>query len=301
MSQLNSKEIELHQELSKQNGVNIQKIETLINDPKVDLNKKGKLSDYSIESLKPAEIPLKRNNPEIFRLFVNSPRFDPNSDSYLDNAIRYGREEIVDILLGLPNMNVNLPKTITESGSRKTYYPIHLAVTLNKTNILKKLLNRQDIDVNVQDSNGITIAHLVGILGEDLDMVNMVLKDPRVDLNIQDSEGNTPYEVIQISKGLGFGLGFGRKNILARNEKILADILYNKRMARSVAEVGLMSRTNNTESNVSSSSTRLPVLPTDVNKQIYGYLKKGGRKTRRKSTSARYSRFGKTRSSKRAQ
>jgi ankyrin repeat protein len=80
-----------------------------------------------------------------------------------------------------------------------TQHDIDLNAAASETDneIVKQLVQTNNTDVNLKDSNGYTPLHYAAYLGHH-DII-LLLNDPRTDVNIQNNEGNTPMHLACLS------------------------------------------------------------------------------------------------------
>lgn len=105
----------------------------------------------------------------------------------LFEAILQNRESVVDVLLNRKDLLIN---AINEKEYNRT--ALMLAVRLGHVNIVMSLLQRDDIDVNHQDSSGITALYLATVKGS-VYIVHLLLQQPGIDANRGDlMSGRSP-------------------------------------------------------------------------------------------------------------
>jgi len=113
------------------------------------------------------------------------PEFDINwCDEYnwslLMWAIRWNRKELVEYLLSIPGININ--HRCLGSGTALSI--------CDQVSILKLLLSRRDLDVNIQNENGRTGLHYLCYWGHKA-CIKELLLDSRVNTYIRDNYGRT--------------------------------------------------------------------------------------------------------------
>jgi len=116
----------------------------------------------------------------------NDPGFDINEMcnetnwTLLMNAVYHGRKEIVEYLLSIPGININ-HRSVYDSTA------LHFC---DNVSILKLLLSRRDLDVNIQNENGRTGLHYLCYWGHKA-RVREYLLDARINVLIRDNNGYT--------------------------------------------------------------------------------------------------------------
>jgi len=126
---------------------------------------------------------LKRNDP---KFDINLPH-DSCNWSLLMYAVFEYRKEFVEYLLSVPNINVN-----HRSNTGKT--TLHFCEDIS---ILKLLLSRKDLDVNIQNKWGETVLHDFCLCGHKA-WVRELLLDARINVLISDDDGKTARDVANI-------------------------------------------------------------------------------------------------------
>ena len=122
---------------------------------------------------------------DIEKAAKNYPEFHINwSDSYgitlLMHAVSRNREELVRYLLSAPNINVN-------QKSNNNHTVLHFC---KQVSMFKLLLERKELDVNIQNVCGETVLHIACLRGNE-EIIVELLKDERVDMSIRDNSGKT--------------------------------------------------------------------------------------------------------------
>ena len=116
------------------------------------------------------------------------PNWRSNTWSSLHNAACYENEELLDLLLDQPGIDVNIKTELQKT-------PLMMACYIGKTKSVKKLLQIVDLEVNSEDRFGATALHVAACASPLTDIVGCVQllsQDPRVDINHKDTDGNTP-------------------------------------------------------------------------------------------------------------
>jgi len=121
----------------------------------------------------------------------NNPGFDINlgcrdyDQSLLMYAVDYSREELVEyFFLTYPNIDVN-------HRSNYNYTALHFC---NRVSILRLLLDRRDLDVNIQNDRGDTGLHWVCYWGRET-CVKDYLLDARINTSICNKYGYTARDI----------------------------------------------------------------------------------------------------------
>ena len=155
----------------------------------------------------------KRNDPEFNINYVNSC-----SQTLLMNAVNSGREELVEYLLTDPLTNINHRST---NGNTV----LHVCIQVS---ILKLLLDRKDLDVNIQNNWRETGLHDFCFYGHET-CVRELLLDARINMSIRNKFGDTARNTALISKWHGIAkiINNSGYTILLRipNRALLHDIV----------------------------------------------------------------------------
>lgn len=80
---------------------------------------------------------------------INNP-LSRYKDTPIFYAAAYGREDLLELLLKHPDINVNVQDS---TGST----PLHMAISLNRCECIKLLLEREDIDLSIENYYGKTV------------------------------------------------------------------------------------------------------------------------------------------------
>lgn len=105
----------------------------------------------------------------------------------LFEAIFHNREHVVDILLKMKDLCIN---AVNAKEHNRT--ALILAVRLGHVNIAASLLEHDDININQQDSSGITALYLATFKGN-VPIIRLLLQKPETDVNRGDSmSGRSP-------------------------------------------------------------------------------------------------------------
>jgi len=113
------------------------------------------------------------------------------ADKFLLSAVRDDSIEKVDHQLkNNPDCDPNIHMKYTRGLT-----PLHVAVFNNQIEIVKRLLEEPNINVNIQTEDGKTALHLAAINGR-FEMIALLLKAPNANLNIQDDIGDTVLHLI---------------------------------------------------------------------------------------------------------
>jgi len=137
------------------------------------------------------------------------PEFDINGRdtydlSFLMNAVGLSRKELVRYLLNDPNINVNY--------SLEYNSVFHLVCWQRKTSILKLLLERRDLNVNIQNTYGTTGLHVACIWGLEM-CIKELLLDARVNPLIRNNDGKTARDYV-IQEERHYGIANMLKRVL---------------------------------------------------------------------------------------
>jgi hypothetical protein len=110
------------------------------------------------------------NKPDIIKLLLQYTELDINSQDHYGNtallyASYYGHNEIFDFLIEHPNINVNIKNNYnntalilaTYNEKFETYNtPNHVIHDKPNNHVIKTLLQQPDIDIEIEDNDGIT-------------------------------------------------------------------------------------------------------------------------------------------------
>ena len=159
-------------------SASIRMIRLLLSHKDLDVNLK---TNYGFSALWNASF---KNRPDVVKLLLNVPGINVN-DGSLDTAISKHLPNIVQILVADPRVDVNL----------KTYKnpPIFEATIENNIDAIMILLQRTDIDINATNGYGDTALHACFYK---LDIMKILLADPRIDISILDKNGKTFFDGI---------------------------------------------------------------------------------------------------------
>jgi ankyrin repeat protein len=113
-------------------------------------------------------------------------------DTPLHTAATYDQPEIVEILLEHPEIDINAKNKDNETA-------MHLAVMRGNAETVRRLLGK-GAEVNAKDKDGYTALYWAVRGGDDGDdgdeeVVAMLLERPEIDVNIQDDAGDTALHV----------------------------------------------------------------------------------------------------------
>jgi ankyrin repeat protein len=181
-----------------------------------------------------------RGDVDVMKLLLDRPDVDPNfaggSDGTTPLILGARFPDVVKLLLSQQCIDVNYQ----ENSDNLNTALIETAYYYSCVESAKLLLERDDINVNIPNSNGQTVLHCACLNGS-LKMVDLLLKRDDIDLNTRDVVGNTPLALAcRNVQGRG-GISIIRSllshrnmdpNILNRNgDSILADFMkYRHRM-----------------------------------------------------------------------
>jgi len=110
-----------------------------------------------------------------------------NHYTYLMDAIRYNRIELVKYLLTYSGTKVN---QMADCGAAA----LHMCSDKNQYPMLCLLLTREDLKVNVRDCYGQTVLHRACSLGNEEGVLELLL-DGRIDPLIRNKSGNTALDI----------------------------------------------------------------------------------------------------------
>ena len=185
-----------------------------VNEDNVDSiyeNEKNTYEHYEDHTL--LSIAIKNNNHKVAR-YLTATGASPdiknlNGTTPLMHAMQSGRENIVNLLLSKPDINVNL-----QNDEKKT--ALIYAVEKAESNLLyekkieedyekiRMLLEKPDINVNLQDNTGKTPL-IYAIQKDREDIAELLLGKPDININLQDNTGKTPLDIAIKKKRRGGG------------------------------------------------------------------------------------------------
>ncbi len=285
-------------------------VKLLLAHPKIDPNYRV-TNDHNL----PIIIAIESKNVEIVKLLLEHPRIKVNvideasEFTPLTCAIYNKSIEIVKLLLEHPKINVN-------KFDRRGDAPFLLAATESTTSILELLMADPRVNVNIVDSNKNTaLMSIVESLDNTRDNeyisteerdrrvslytnnLSILLSNPNIDTNIQNSEGKTAYDLAD----------YETKKLFTDPARSIAEIANQQKLPPEVTAkifgqvTGKEPSMENYLDRQFDFKQRLAREAREKQKNSLrniGKSNKGGRKTRRKPTSVRYSHSVKTRSSK---
>ena len=122
---------------------------------------------------------------------VNWQDEDDELQAGLHYATLYEHEDVIDLLLAQPGVEVNIRDDFNNT-------PLMFACYASSVIILEKLLQAKGIDINCRNGNGST--PLLFCLKEsreegNIELAKILLRDPRVDLNVQNLVGKFPEDI----------------------------------------------------------------------------------------------------------
>jgi ankyrin repeat protein len=139
-----------------------------------------------ISAIVNANIPIIRRLLEVPGIDVNSVEDPLNVDepitSALHHAVQLGNTEIINLLLRVPNIQLNI---LDRNGQT----PLHVAA-INQNNAIVDQLIRAGAQVNIQDAQGMTALMYAARQDAPLSLYYLV-NAPGVDLTLTDAQGHT--------------------------------------------------------------------------------------------------------------
>ena len=157
---------------------------------------------YLTALLYTVQIPRRLNT---FKLFLKHPGIDLNAchdpgQTLLEAVIKNNRTSILELLLEQPALNINLMII----GFTFTVPPLTLAIQGWHVEIVRLLLTREDLDINLVSHKRPSRNNLVcrgwsplffAVAGEKIDIVEILLRRSDVNRDLKDFEGLTPLEL----------------------------------------------------------------------------------------------------------
>lgn len=158
-------------------GVNdVRCAKLLLDHPKIHVN-------VQTEKNKSTALMLQKD-PLIIEMLLTSQKINVNMQNRKGNTalMIHGNVDIVKMLLTSQNVNVNIKNKKGDCA---------LTMHANNKKILKMLLNRNDININAKNRSGKTLFMiLANKRGYFLDILEILLQDPKLKLDIEDNYGN---------------------------------------------------------------------------------------------------------------
>lgn len=111
-----------------------------------------------------------------------------HGESALYIAIEKGHEDVANLLIAEPLLDVNLP---CKRGETQEITPLNFAIAREEVCIVQKLLTRDDISTNSIDKHGWSIVHWAAFVG-DPRIMEAVVGIPGIDLNCPNPSGVPP-------------------------------------------------------------------------------------------------------------
>ena len=163
----------------------------LLMNPKIDVNLVPNGNQPALV------LAISRKNYEIAKMLIEHPKIDVNLgenvgitpliDAILEG--KYKSYEIAMMLLDHPKINVN---SLDHSGETALMNTLHSVHPMDHYDIIKLLLERPDIDVNLQNKDFGRTALMIAINGNKYEIVKLLISHPNTDVNLEDKEGYTP-------------------------------------------------------------------------------------------------------------
>lgn len=128
--------------------------------------------------------------------FILSSNIDINSrtligESALHIACNLQLIDMIDILLQDPKIDSSL------ADYEMDFTPLHYSVNLNNIQIINKLLNNKNTNINAQDRFGNTVLHYA-ILNNNIELFNLFI-DKNINTNLWNIDGNIPLHIAIIN------------------------------------------------------------------------------------------------------
>lgn len=291
-------------------------VKLLLAHPKIKLNFSTTTGKY--DNRTPIEVAIDSGNVEIAKLLLAHPDMDPNiigmnERTPINNAILNGDIEIVKLFLANP-------KTDPNRVDERLYSPLGTAVTMRQIPIVELLLADPRVDINLQDKDEGATALMLAIRHLDdykdnqyvsyearttypkayADIIKLLISNPNIDLEVRDKNGRTAYDLADKET----------KKLISDPARSIALFAHKYGFPPEVT-AKIFGQVTGKEPTMEDYYDRqfefqhkLAREAREKQKEHLRNIKKsnkGGRKTRRKPISARYSRSAKTRSSKRVQ
>lgn len=127
---------------------------------------------------------------ELVEALIQLDKVDVNLGTCLFDVIVYGHVEVLDKLLERKDFKINVQQTDPfYKGKSALHFCVELEDFAKSYQLTKALLNRPDIDVNIQDNDGNTpLHHVVHVQVLEL----LLLERDDVDINRKNYKGQTP-------------------------------------------------------------------------------------------------------------
>lgn len=163
----------------------IELVELVLKNEKIDINMQNGQGETALSIAADQKGPLK--------LLLADERLNLNNEcgkSILFDVCRNGKTELLRLMLKNKTININ----IEFSSSDRT--PLIAASAYGHIDAVKLLLERKDIDINIQDMHGWTAFMHVN-LKRRTDIAKLFLLNPDLAINIKDEYGNTALDYIK--------------------------------------------------------------------------------------------------------
>lgn len=112
---------------------------------------------------------------------------DVEGNNILMQASNIGLDMLADVVVSREELDINATNKYKETALINALYK---PFDEKKANIVKKILARKDVNVNICDQNG-NVPLIMAYLNDDKDILSMILEKENVDVNIRDQNGNS--------------------------------------------------------------------------------------------------------------
>jgi len=137
-----------------------------------------------------AQVGDKEMTKKVLRMRIPLNAMNHDGENALHLAINHRHEDIAELLIDEPDMNVNAPAN-GERGTSSDVTPLMLAVEKEEANVVQKLLNRKDILVDAKDNRGWSAMHRAALV-DNPSFMEALVAIPSIDLDCPDIFGCPP-------------------------------------------------------------------------------------------------------------
>lgn len=121
-----------------------------------------------------------------------------NNETFLQMAISYQNYEIIDLLL---KKNININNQESEYG----ICALQQTIILNDKILCKKILEYDNININIQDFFGNT-SLMYAVNDLNLEIIELLINQPNINFNLNNLEGNTALHILLLKTNTNINL-----------------------------------------------------------------------------------------------
>ena len=164
-------------------------LKLLLQHPEIDINQQNK--DGNTILMNEA---IKWNKKAVYTL-INQPNInlniqDTRGNTALMTAIEQWQIEIAVMLINQPDINIDI--NIQNNKLKKTALILAICSKKIDKDLVKKLINHPDINLNLQDHDWLIALTQAIKRHNNTDIVKILINHPRIEVNIRDNFGYTP-------------------------------------------------------------------------------------------------------------